>query len=80
MPDIGLYYPDGRCVQSQALSLIYMTQNQGSISLNHHGQQVGECPPLGNYRCKIPEGRDTPQNLYIRIGEVIKFSTSALAT
>lgn len=70
----------GRRVQPQALSLLYMTQNQGSMSLNHHGQQVGECSPLGNYRCEIPDGRDTPQNLYIRTGEVIKFSTSALAT
>ena len=66
------FYPDGNPIltQDQASSLLqelYMTRNQGSISLR---LQTGEQrPPLGTYRCEIPDGRDTLQNLYIRIGK-----------
>ena len=72
VPGIGFYYPDGRRVPSQVSSSLYTTQNRGSIRLNYR-PQAGERLPLGNYRCRIPDGRGTPQNLYIRIGEVIKF-------
>ena len=67
VPGIGFYYPDGS--QIQVSSSLYTTQNQGSISLSRW--PTGERPPLGRYRCQIPDGRGTPQSLYIRIGEVI---------
>ena len=70
----GFYYPNGDPVltQSQASSSLqsfYVTRSSGSIGLN---QQIGESsPPLGRYRCEIPDGRGDLQNLYIRIGEII---------
>ena len=63
------FYPDGSAVQAQASSSsqsFYVTQNQGSISLS---RQDGDLPPLGSYRCEIPDSRGNSQNLYIRIGE-----------
>ena len=65
------FYPDGSAVQAQASSSsqsFYVTQNQGSISLS---RQDGDLPPLGSYRCEIPDSRGNSQNLYIRIGETI---------
>ena len=57
--------------QSQASSSsqsFYITQNQGSISLI---RQDGDPPPLGSYRCEVPDGAGSSQNLYIRIGETV---------
>ena len=69
----GFYYPSGaRITQNPASQSLYVTKSQGSISLNHR-QQAGERPTLGRYRCQIPDGRGSSQNLYIRIGEVIRF-------
>ena len=69
----GFYDPNGaRITQNQASQSLYVTKRHGSISLNHR-QQAGERPPLGRYHCQIPDGRGSPQNLYIRIGEVIRF-------
>lgn len=64
------YYPSGDpvLVQNRAtsnLQSLYMTHNQGSIGLR---LQAGDDPPLGRYRCEIPDGRGTLQSLYIRIG------------
>jgi hypothetical protein len=69
------YYPNGdpvlnRNQATSSLQSLYMTHNQGSISLR---LQAGDSPPLGKYRCQIPDGRGTLQNLYIRIGELIVF-------
>ena len=69
----NFYYPDGDRVlmqnpASSSLQSLYMTRNQGSISLR---LQSGDSPPLGRYRCEIPDGRGNLQNLYIRIGEII---------
>ena len=74
LPGIGFYYPDGDSILNQvqassALQRLYMTQSQGLISLR---LQAGtDNPPLGRYRCQIPDGRGNTQNLYIRIGEII---------
>ena len=65
------YDPDGARIQNQPSQNLYVTKSQGSISLNHR-QQAGERPTLGRYRCQIPDGRGSLQNLYIRIGEVIR--------
>ena len=67
------FYPDGSPVltQSQASSSsqsFYITQNQRSVSLM---QQDGDPPPLGSYRCEVPDGGGSSQNLYIRIGEIV---------
>ena len=67
------YYPSGDqvLVQNRAtsnLQSLYMTHNQRSIDLR---LQAGDDPPLGRYRCEIPDGRGTLQSLYIRIGEII---------
>ena len=69
----NFYYPDDDPVLLQnpatsSFQSLYMTRNQGSISLR---LQSGDSPPLGRYRCEIPDGRGNPQNLYIRIGEII---------
>ena len=66
------YYPDGGPILMQnaasfSLQSLYMTQNQGSIDLRL--QLSGDRPPLGKYRCEIPDGRGILQNLYIRIGK-----------
>ena len=73
----NFYYPDGdpvliRNQATSSLQSLYMTHNQGSISLR---LQAGDSPPLGRYHCEVPDGRGTLQNLYIRIGEII-ISTS----
>ena len=71
----NFYYPNGEPVLSliQASSSrqsLYQTRNDGSISLK---RQAGEIfPPLGRYRCEIPDGRGTLQTLYITIGEAIQ--------
>ena len=67
-----LYYPNGEPVlplsQASRQSL-YLTHNNGSISLK---RQPGETlPPLGKYRCEIPDARGTLQNLFITIGKPI---------
>ena len=67
------FYPDGSPVQTQSQASsssqsFYVTQNQGSISLI---RQEGDPPPLGSYRCEVPDGGGSSQNLYIRIGETI---------
>ena len=73
---VGFYYPDGSLIPTQvqassSLQRLYMTQNQGSISLR---LQAGiDSPPLGRHRCQIPDGRGTPQSLCIRIGEISFF-------
>ena len=72
------YDPNGARIQNQPSQSLYVTKSQGSISLNHR-QQAGERPPLGGYRCQIPDGRGSLQNLYIRIGEVIRFIKSGLS-
>jgi hypothetical protein len=81
------YYPNGEPVLllSQASSSrqsLYLTHRNGAISLK---QKPGETfPPLGRYRCEIPDGRGTLKNLFFTIGEiVILFSydiVSVLAT
>ena len=68
----GFFYPDGSPVQTQSQASsssqsFYVTQNQGSISLI---RQDGDLPPLGSYRCEVPDGGGSSQNLYIRIGEI----------
>ena len=68
---VRFFYPDGDPIltQDQASSLsqrLYMTRNRSLISLH---LQAGERPPLGTYRCKIPDGRGILQNLHIRIGK-----------
>ena len=68
------YYPDGDPVLSfsQASSLMqsfHQTHNNGSISLKRSAGKAS--PPLGRYRCEIPNGLGTLQNLYITIGEAI---------
>ena len=67
------FYPDGSPVQTQSQASsssqsFYITQNQGSISLI---RQDGDPPPLGSYRCEVPDGEGSLQNLYIRIGETM---------
>ena len=67
------FYPDGSPVQTQSQASsssqsFYVTQNQGSISLI---RQDGDPPPLGSYRCEVPDGAGSLQNLYIRIGETV---------
>ena len=67
------FYPDGSPVQTQSQASsssqsFYMTQNEHSISLI---QQDGDPPPLGSYRCEVPDGGGSLQSLYIRIGETI---------
>ena len=70
----NFYYPNGEPVLplSQASSSrqsLYQTHSNGSISLK---RQAGEVfPPLGRYRCEIPDGRGTLQTLYITIGEAM---------
>ena len=70
----NFYYPNGELVLplSQASSSrqnLYLTHNNGSISLK---RQPGETfPPLGKYRCEIPDTRGTLQNLFINIGKAI---------
>ena len=63
-------YPDGSPVtqSSSSSQSFYMTQNQGSISL-YRQPRDGDSPPLGSYRCEIPDSRGNMQNLQIRIGE-----------
>ena len=68
------YYPNGEPVLSlseasspRRNSSLYQTHNHGSISLKQkHGEMF---PPLGRYRCEIPDGRGTLQNLFFTIGE-----------
>jgi hypothetical protein len=67
------FYPDGSPVQTQSQAAsssqsFYMTQNEGSIGLV---RQDGDPPPLGSYRCEVPDGGGNSQKLYIRIGETI---------
>ena len=69
----NFYYPnnDPVLIQSLAFSLrqsFYRTRGSGSISLNK--QQSDDLPPLGRYRCEIPDGRGVLQDLYITIGEI----------
>ena len=72
-PEQGnFYYPSGDAVltlsqASLSRQSLYRTRSTGSISLR---QQAGEIsPPLGRYRCEIPDSRGALQNLYITIGE-----------
>ena len=65
----NFYYPNGEPVSetSSPGESLYQTHNHGSISLK---QKPGETfPPLGRYRCEIPDGRGTLQNLFFMIGE-----------
>ena len=68
----NFYYPSGDAVltlshASLLRQSLYRTRSTGSISLR---QQAGEIsPPLGRYRCEIPDSRGALQNLYITIGE-----------
>ena len=68
----NFYYPNGEPVLSHSEASspgqsFYQTHNHGSISLK---QKPGEIfPPLGRYRCEIPDGRGTLQNLFFTIGE-----------
>ena len=72
----NFYYPNGEPVLSlsQASSSrqsFYQTRNNGSISLK---RQPGEIfPPLGRYRCEIPDGRGILQTLFFTIGRAIQF-------
>ena len=54
------FYPNGDPILTQVQA------SQGSISLH---LQADELPPLGTYRCEIPDSRGTLQNLYIKIGK-----------
>ena len=68
----NFYYPNNDPVLIQSLALssrqsFYRTRGSGSISLK---RQSGDPPPLGRYRCEIPDGRGVLQNLYITIGEL----------
>ena len=70
------YYPNGEPVLplSQATrQSFYLAHNNGSVSLR---RQPGETlPPLGKYRCEIPDARGTLQNLFITIGKPIIHNT-----
>ena len=71
----NFYYPNGEPVLSLSEASsprhLYQTRNHGSISLK---QKPGEVfPPLGRYRCEIPDGRGTLQNLFFTIGEATNF-------
>jgi hypothetical protein len=68
----GFYYPNDTRITRNINKVLYVTRSEGSISLGHR-PQAGKRPPLGRYRCRIPDGRGTLQNLYIRIGKLIKF-------
>ena len=68
------YYPNGEPVlplsQLQASSLrqsLYLTHNNGSISLKRQPEET--LPPLGKYRCEIPDSGGNLQNLFFTIGE-----------
>ena len=67
----NFYYPNGEPIlslsEASSPRRLYQTRNHGSISLK---QKPGEAfPPLGRYRCEIPDGRGTLQNLFFTIGE-----------
>ena len=69
----NFYYPNNDPVLIQSLASssrqsFYRTRGSGSISLNK--RQNGDLPPLGRYRCEIPDGRGVLQNLYITVGEL----------
>ena len=70
------YYPNGEPVlslseASSSRQSLYQTHNHGSISLKQkHGETF---PPLGRYRCEIPDGKGTLQNLFFTIGEATNF-------
>ena len=76
------YYPNGDPVLSQiqassSRQSLYQTRNDGSISLK---RQAGEIfPPLGRYRCEIPDGRGILQTLYITIGEAIQVVANSVS-
>ena len=66
------YYPNGETVLSlsQASSMgqsLYLIRNKSSISLKR--QPGGVFPPLGRYRCEIPDSKGTLQNLFFTIGK-----------
>ena len=64
----NFYYPNNDPVLTQSSrQSFYRTRDSGSISLK---RQSGDPPPLGRYRCKIPDGRGVLQNIYIKIGEI----------
>jgi hypothetical protein len=70
----NFYYPNGKPVLSLSGSQpssprqsLYQTRSNGSIILK---RKPGETlPPLGIYRCEMPDGRGTLQNLFFAIGE-----------
>ena len=68
----NFYYSNNDLVLSQSLASssnqsFYRTRDSSSISLK---RQTGDPPPLGRYRCEIPDGRGILQNLYITVGEI----------
>ena len=65
----NFYYPNGDRVLTQSVSTkdVYKTHNNGSISLKRRAG--ASSPPLGRYRCEIPDGRGILQNLFITIGK-----------
>ena len=67
----NFYYPNRVPVlslsEASSPRRLYQARNHGSISLK---QKPGEAfPPLGRYRCEIPDGRGILQNLFFTIGE-----------
>jgi hypothetical protein len=70
----NFYYPNGEPVLSLSGSQpssprqsLYQTRSNGSIILK---RKPGETlPPLGIYRCEMPDGGGTLQNLFFTIGE-----------
>ena len=59
------YLPDGRPVSSDNSSFV-SSQVSSAVSLHHYPSNF-DTPPSGIFRCEIPDGSGTSQNIYVGI-------------